>query len=54
MNVGADSVALAHESASSTAGNRFSLPGAGTFTITTGLCVILVYDSTSVRWRVIG
>lgn len=47
-------LALAHESGSSSAGNRFLCPGATNLTIAAGASRDLIYDSTSSRWRVIG
>jgi len=53
-NVGSFPLVLAHESASSAASNRFSCPGAVSFTITAGSVVTLLYDITDLRWRVLG
>lgn len=49
-NIGAFNIVLKHESASSTATNRFTLPGAADVTIGPGHCAVLWYDGTSSRW----
>lgn len=51
FNIGSFAVVLKHESASSTAANRFALPGAADLTLNAGHCVVLWYDGTSSRWR---
>ena len=51
-NVGAFTITLKDESASSTAGNRFAMTA--DFPMVTDACCILQYDSTSSRWRVAG
>jgi hypothetical protein len=51
-NVGAQNIVLVDESASSTAANRFALSGDAT--IQADQSVLLQYDSTSTRWRLIG
>lgn len=51
FNVGAFDIVLKHESASSTAANRFTLPGAADVTIGAGHCAVIWYDGTSSRWR---
>lgn len=53
-NVGAFNAVLKHQSASSTAGNRFICPGAADYTLTPGQCVSVHYDATAVDWRVKG
>lgn len=45
---------LAHESASSSASNRFLCPGAANLTLAPGATRDAVYDGTSSRWRVVG
>lgn len=52
LNISASIITLAHENASSTAANRFALPVAASFLIAAGATALLVYDSTSSRWRV--
>lgn len=52
VNVGANNLVLANESGSSTAAYRFAI-GAN-ITVTPGGGVVLLYDSTSGRWRCIG
>ncbi len=54
FNIGAQNIVLVHASGSSTDVNRFALPGAGNFTITPGLGVVLMYDGISQRWRLVG
>lgn len=49
-NVGSFDITLKHESASSTAGNRFTLGGSD-YVISSGTSCIIHYDSTSSRWR---
>lgn len=51
-NVGAQSIVLKDESASSTAANRFAL--SADVTLTADTSTALQYDGTSSRWRVIG
>jgi hypothetical protein len=51
FNDSADSIVLVHESASSSAANRFTLPGAANYTITSQQGVTIFYLNT--RWRVL-
>lgn len=51
---GSQSILLAHESGSSTAANRFVLPGASTLTLSVGKCVVAYYWSSLSRWFVTG
>lgn len=51
-NVGAQDIVLVHESASSTAANRFVNSSAANYTLTPGQGAQLIYDATSSRWRV--
>lgn len=44
-------IVIKHESASSTAANRFTLPSATDSTIQPGGCAIFMYDGTASRWR---
>jgi hypothetical protein len=58
LNVGASGgtdsrLDLSHESASSTAANRFTLPFGQGMSLEVGHGALLVYDSTSSRWRVV-
>lgn len=53
VNIGANTLTLKHESASSTAANRIIGRGAADFALTAGLAVDLIYDLTTARWRVI-
>lgn len=49
-NVGAFDLVLVHD-ATSTAANRFTLPGAANLTLTPGSSIRLAYDGASSRWR---
>lgn len=51
-NVGANNIVLSHESASSTAANRFTSATGADLTLAANKCVLAMYDSTSARWRV--
>lgn len=53
-NQGAFTITLKVESASSTAANRFTCPGAADYALTTGKSAWLFYDATATRWCVIG
>jgi hypothetical protein len=52
-NVGAQNVVLVHD-ATSTAANRFLCPGSANYTLNANDSVMLWYDTTSSRWRVIA
>lgn len=52
VNIGANTITLVDESASSTAANRFAL--AGNVALATDQSAVLLYDSTSSRWRVMA
>lgn len=54
INIGTKAITLAHDSASSTAGNRFYCPGNVAFSIRAGASVDLWYDASSSRIRVLG
>lgn len=54
VNKGSKFIYLAHESGSSTAANRFWIPGARNQAIYPNQSAILEYDSTDSRWRVIA
>ncbi len=52
FNVGSNNIVLQHDDgATSTAANRFKLPGAANITLTPGQPILLYYDSTDSRWR---
>jgi len=53
-NVGSNDIVLKHESASSSAGARFNLPGNSDMTLRAGASVFLRFDNTSSRWRAAG
>lgn len=53
-NLGPGVLTLAHESGSSTAANRFTLPNAVDMVIDSGGAVMLFRDATSARWRPAG
>lgn len=52
VNVGANDLVLAHENASSTAGNRFLCSTGASITLSANQAADLIYDSTTARWRV--
>lgn len=52
-NVGSNDIVLVHESASSTAANRFTNSGGADITLAAGRCALMQYDTTSSRWRVV-
>lgn len=51
-NVGAQDIVIVHQSASSTAANRFLCASATNYTITPEQGVKIIYDGTTQRWRV--
>ena len=51
-NVGGNNIVLAHQSASSTAANRFICTGAADITLAADEIALLRYDGTTSRWRV--
>ena len=54
VNVGSFALTLKHQSASSSAANRFTIPWAGDLILAaSGGNAVLVYDSTSSTWRVL-
>ena len=54
INVGSYAITLKHQSASSTAANRFTTPWAGDCILAaSGGNAVLVYDSTTATWRVL-
>lgn len=52
-NIGSFDLVLIHD-ATSTAANRFYCPSSTDLTVGTNTAVLLVYDATSARWRVVG
>lgn len=54
LNVGAQNIFIDHESASSLAANRITTSTAANITLNTMDNIVLYYDSTSLRWRVIA
>lgn len=54
VNDGSNALVLAHQSGSSDAENRFSLPYSIAFRLLAGDTVRLIYDGTASRWRVIS
>lgn len=52
-NIGANNIVLIHN-ATSTAANRFFLPSDSNLTLPTDSAVLLVYDTSSTRWRLVG
>lgn len=54
VNVGSHAITLAHESSSSTAANRLTVPWAGNYVMdANGGAALLVYFTASSRWRVV-
>lgn len=51
-NVGSQDIVIVHQSASSTAANRFLCASAANYTITPEQGVKIIYDGTTQRWRV--
>lgn len=52
INVGSNDIVLKHESASSTAGNRFLNSTGADITLAANQAAEIIYDSTTARWRV--
>lgn len=52
VNVGSNDLVLAHESASSTAGNRFLCSTGANITLSANQAADIIYDGTTQRWRV--
>lgn len=53
QNVGSFNIVLVHQSASSTAGNRFLSPTGADITLTPNAVAYLKYDATTARWRIL-
>lgn len=53
-NVGSFTITLKNASGSSSAGNKFNLPGAADFALTAGSTVMLRYDNTTTTWMMVG
>ena len=53
-NVGAFNIVLTHQDVASAAANRIITPTAASLTLAANQNVILIYDSTTARWRIIG
>lgn len=53
INTAAVTITLVHD-ATSTAANRFICPGYANYALTRGTTVLLVYDNSVARWRVMG
>lgn len=53
-NVGSFAITLKNESASSTAANRFTVPWASDCVISAGYAVMISYDTTTSRWRIVA
>lgn len=54
INIGSYAITLKHQSTSSTAGNRIIVPWAGDYVLdASGGAAVLVYDSTTSRWRAV-
>lgn len=52
VNIGSNDIVLAHESASSTAANRFLCSTGADITLSAGQAADIIYDNTTQRWRV--
>jgi hypothetical protein len=52
VNIGTFDITLKHQSASSTAANRFICAGASDYVLSPGASAPVVYDATSAGWRV--
>jgi hypothetical protein len=53
-NVGTTTWVLRHENASSAAANRFECPQGNDLAVSPGISVLVVYDRTTARWRIVG
>jgi hypothetical protein len=53
VNVGSFAITLAHQSASSTAANRFLVSFGSDYIIAANAAATLIYDGTTSRWRVV-
>src|ERR1051326_4828120 len=51
VNVGSNNITLKHESASSTAGNRFLNSTGADIVLAANEAIFVIYDSTTARWR---
>lgn len=54
LNIGSTSITLTHDSANSSAANRFYGANSATVTIRQNGAVEVIYDGTSERWRIIS
>lgn len=55
VNVGTNAITLKHQNSSSSASNRIVVPWAGDYVLdASGGSAVLVYDSTTSRWRVLA
>lgn len=52
-NIGAQNIVFTNEDAASTANQRFALKGAVSYTLLPGAAVVVFYDGTSDRWRIV-
>lgn len=53
-NIGSFTIMLAHQSSLSVAANRFQTPSSAAYALQANNSVMLVYDTTSAYWRVLG
>lgn len=51
INTGSNNIVIKHDSASSTAANRFYTQSAGDLTLAANQAALFIYDTTSARWR---
>lgn len=54
VNISANTITFPHESASSTAANRFSLASGLDVSLLPGAMCMLIYNTTSARWRILA
>lgn len=54
LNAGTGTLTLSHNSSSSTAGNKFSLPSAASYSLPPNQGVLLRYDGTNTSWYAFG
>lgn len=54
VNVGNPTLSLPHDDANSTAANRFSTAAGATVVLRSAGSLMVVYDSITARWKVLG
>jgi hypothetical protein len=53
VNVGSFTITLAHQSASSTAANRFLVSFGADYLLAANAAAVAIYDDTTDRWRIV-